>query len=349
MRKVILLRYPDVVDFDSETTIAFNLKTKKNKISWPKDLTFADVDRAWALKGETGKYLQNVLPQDIWQDLKIAFLSGDLDCKEAQRVLKYFLANSVITSQVKETPSGAKIFNYLYHKWPVADTLDHFFVKSKSAKAIHKRLQTLRDVLPDMIRKEIKKFGIAKSQRYLIDNIGAGNAYDTIDMLIKDPDLADFIHVRCIDPDSEALEMSQKIVEELGFSDSFEFVAKKVEDVKPRRAHMLMFIGMLCPIKSRICVKILKGIKLFARLDGIVIFSTVQRKMIENDPLCDIIMRLAGWFMSFKEDNEPAQIARKAGWIPEGYFDDPMGFNRMTIARLPFDLKTFLKKIVLSD
>ena len=63
--------------------------------------------------------------------------------------------------------------------------------------------------------------------------------------------------------------------------------------------------------------------------------------MINEDPLNNLIMQLAGWHMSFKSDDEPSRMVEVAGWEAESSFDDSMSYNRMTIAR---HSETFLNK-----
>jgi hypothetical protein len=106
-------------------------------------------------------------------------------------------------------------------------------------------------------------------------------------------------------------------------------------------------IGILCPVPTNVCIKILSNLAIshYTTFNSSVVFSTVQKTMGEQDPLCDYIMRLPGWKMCYKNNNEPEQIAVKSGWSPMrdySFFDD-FNFNCMTVAKIDLN---FQKKIV---
>jgi len=319
-----------------------------DKARWSKYTTFADIEpRGWALNGtEAAKYWQSVLPGNIWLDVADVFNSGNINSETAERLRKYFLEHSEFFQRVKSRPSDAYIFNYLYQLRNVTNPIDKFFPKCQSAIAIYERLVALKKKLPELIMDERERLKLNPKEKYLIDNVGSGDAPESIGMLIKNPGLVPLVHIRCVDTDKACLDRARQRVEEAGITEAFEFINQDIQKVKPRGAHMLLVIGILCPIKSKTCVKILDGLRLYSQTNGIVVFSTVQRTMIQGDPLCDLVMRLAGWIMAFKSYNEPAQIAAVAGWEPKGFFDDSMGFNRMTVAHLNPNWGVFVKRIL---
>jgi len=100
---------------------------------------------------------------------------------------------------------------------------------------------------------------------------------------------------------------------------------------------MILFIGMFCPVPTKICVLTLNFIKKHVKENGIVIFSTVQEKMLMGGPILDFIMWTYGWRMYFKADDEPGKMATSAGYKHEKRMDweDDYGYNRMTVARKP--------------
>jgi len=81
----------------------------------------------------------------------------------------------------------------------------------------------------------------------------------------------------------------------------------------------------------------LNFIKKHVKENGIVIFSTVQEKMLMGGPILDFIMWTYGWRMYFKADDEPGKMATSAGYKHEKRMDweDDYGYNRMTVARKP--------------
>lgn len=320
----------------------------EKKQRWSRRITFKDVEnRGWALNTEAANHLKKVFPANIWEALVDVFMSGDMKSASAELLLAYLLRNSEFFQRVKERPSDAYIFNYLYRQQQVENEIDRFFPLCKSAVGIYQRLMSLRQELPKLIYREIKRQKIG-NKKILIDNIGCGDAPESIMLLVDHPELVPKVNIRCIDNDPNCLERVKKHVRELGISESFEFVCADIQNVCSRKAHIIISIGVFCPIPSKLSIKMFEAFQVFSRSNGIVVFSTVQKPMIQGDPLCDLIMRMAGWCMSFKADDEPRRIIETAGWKPEGFFDDSMGYNRMTIARYSETLLNKIKRTLLN-
>ena len=288
----------------------------------------------WPLRTEEAKILFNALPSEIWQWLVESFKELDFKSWRAKKVLEYLRANSEITELVYQQPSSALTFEFLYHKKKPELPIDKYFVAAKAAQAIYDRLQTLKRELPNIIRKEIQKQQI---EEFTILNIGSGPSHEMIEILAnpQNEDLQRKVKVICIEPDKEALEIGWERVKNLGLHNNFIYIPKKLEEYYPESpANMLLMIGILCPVPTRVCVKILRSISYYTTFNNLIVFSTVQKIMGEEDPLCDYIMRLAGWKMDYKDSGEPGMIALKSGWKPVYYFFDKFGFNCMTVARL---------------
>lgn len=296
--------------------------------------TFLDVpNREWALETKEALFLKDVLPQQIWDNLKRLFLSTGLESSEAEIVLPYFLENSEITRSVKARPSSAMPFEYIYRKAKPLFEIDQYFVRSTGAIGIYLRLLTLRDVLPGIISKEIKKFALSKNGTFRILNVGSGPCHEMVEVLNDNPDLIEKVHVVAVDNDDRALNLGKKRAEDLGLSKTFTFVHKSLEEVYPMDAHFVLLIGMLCPVRSVACERILRGLLGHCHVEGLIVYSTVQEDMILGDPLLDVFMRGMGWQMDYKSNYEAERIGRASGWTVEDYFCDALGFNRMTIAR----------------
>lgn len=309
----------------------------ESKKLWSKKMTFADISQAERLKcleGAAGQYLRKIMPPSVWEKFFYIYMSGCYP-EDTSTIQAWLSEASEIFNCVRARPSDAYIFNYLYRQKAVVNDFDRFFLMCRSAQAIHKRLIALRQQLPWIISFEAKRQGLKSDQKVLIDNIGSGDALESICLLIERPDLISRVHFRCIDNDPECLRRAQEMVVELGLSTCFEFVCADSREVESREAHIGLLIGVLCPVSGRLGAKIVMDAKRFLGPKGIIIFSTVQQRMIHGDPLCDLVMRLAGWQMAFKAEDEANEIARAAGLVPESFFDDSFGYNRMTIARQP--------------
>jgi len=290
-----------------------------------------------------GLFLEKILPPEIFQDLRKVILSDGIESEAAFRIRQYFLSGdnknpiSQITQWVDNNPYNPRVFRMLYGEQDIISPLDKFFILTSGAHAIYLRLQSVINRLPEVIGQERKRLGLKKDEKYVIYNVGAAYGLDTIYMMAEHPEIQEFVQVVHIDPDEESLRCGQCYAERLGVAHCVEFVAKKIEEAQLGKAHMLLFIGMFCPMPTKRCVFTLSFIKNFLFENGIAIFSTVQEKMLDEGAILDFIMWMAGWRMYFKTDNEPGKIAQMAGLRHEKAMDweDELGYNRMTVARVP--------------
>lgn len=331
------INFADTRNGDSKTNIVEEILQRKS-------ITFADVKhREVLLQTEAAKVLFSALPVDIVEKLKASYLEGDITSPRAMEVIEYFYENSVISKMVQLNPSNSITFEYLYLKKKIINPIDKYFTAGTAAIGIYERLQALKKELPNIIRQEIKKSG---NGVFKIANIGSGPSHELVEIMTDNPDLVGKVHITCIDPDALALEIGKKRVKKLGIENSFTFVPKPMQEYKNGTYNMLLAIGLLCPVSNRGCKKILSGFSFFSKFNGIVVFSTVQEEMINGDPLTDFIMRRGGWKMSYKRTGEPEVLAKASGWEPEYQFRDKLGYNQMTAARLKWNWKLCLKKLV---
>ncbi len=302
-----------------------------------------NTDRKWALHTPEAKTLFDAVDRETVDKFVSCYLRGDIDSEDAKAMRSRLINASTIMQMVKEDKTSSLTFEFLYHKRPVIHPIDKYFPEGKAARAIYKRLIALRENLPRIIRmdmagRDLKTYGVL--------NIGSGPSHEMIEILHENPDLAKIVHVTCVEPDKEAIAIGENRVSELGLSASFSFVPKKLQDFDGAGYDMLLLIGILCPMNKEAGIKILKNITCFSRFGGLVVFSTVQNRMGEEDPLTDYIMRLLNWHMSYKGDDEPARMATLSGWRPVGRFLDEYGFNCMTVARLSAGPQVILRRIL---
>ncbi|RLB33896.1 MAG: hypothetical protein DRH12_17930 [Deltaproteobacteria bacterium] len=281
-----------------------------------------------ALKTPVAEQLLSSLPIRISQRFIKSYLAQNFN--NLDEVVEYFVQHSEITRIVKENPSSALTFEYLYHRRPLFQPIDQYFLKCKAGYQIYKRLVALRENLPRIIHGQLQ----STRDKVLIDNIGSGPGHDMIDVVVEHPKLAQKVHVRNIDPDGNALEIGQKRTKELGLSGCFSFIDKKLEKTDPQDADMILLIGILCPLQRPMCELVLQKLKEYCRPGGIIVFSTAQTRMGLGDPLTDFIMRFAGWHMDYKTDEDTEDIARASGWEPlEQFFDEPLHYHCIQTAR----------------
>lgn len=246
-------------------------------------------------------------------------------------ILDYLVSASEISRIIKETPSSARAFEYLYKQKPVKSVIDQYYIDSLAGSHVGMRMLAIWDNLPELIGCLYKKFG----ERILVDNIGSGPGLELIGVLQRHPELADKIHVRNIDPDEQIIDEGRRKVEGLGLQGSFEFVAKKAQKAGVRGAHLIILVGILCTQSPKNCLDALSGMQFFSRPGGMIVYSTNQETMVVGDPFTDMIMRFAGWFMDYKTDQQSWQLGVDAGWEPfSQFFEDDHHFQCMTVAKM---------------
>lgn len=291
-----------------------------------------------------GRFLKKNLPPDIFAALKKAVIETGIESRETAKWLGYALGesngkvNSVIARWVSENPYNPRAFQIIYGETDAPTKLDEAYLHTNGAHAIFLRLQCIIERLPQLIMDERKRLGLRDDEKYVIFNVGAAYGLDTIYMMVENPWLKDLVRIIHVDPDEESLCCGQQYAEKLGVADSIQFVPQKIEEASwIGQAHMLLFIGMFCPIPTEQCVMTLSFISEFLKEDGIAIFSTVQEKMLKGGPILDFIMWSYGWRMYFKTEKEPGKIAERAGLVHKKKMDweDDFGFNRMTVAQKP--------------
>jgi len=310
--------------------------------------TFLDLSREARARDlfETvaGRHFQSILPSEVWDDVVTAILDTGIESVEAQRWLEYATSFdgegrpvSPIAQMTTENYKNPEGFKILYGEESASTLMDAGYKLTYGAQAIDSRLQCIIEKLPAVIVAEREKLGLKDDEKYIIFNIGSGHSLDTVYMLHQNPELQNLVEIVCVDPDINALEYGEALAVKLEVRDSFTFVAEKIQDAKLGKAHLILFIGMFCPVPTKTCVMTLGFVKKYLADEGIIIFSTVQEKMLLEGALLDFIMWSYNWLMFFKSENEPGEIVRKAGLIHEKGLDweDAFGYNRMTVARKP--------------
>jgi len=304
-------------------------------------ITFANIPgREVVLGSSLVKQFLGVLPDKLQKKTVDLFLEGKVrraDQKESElsqpeiELLDYLSSVSDITRIIREAPSSARAFEYLYQQRPAESVIDQYYVDCLAGSHVNQRMLAIWGNLPELIADLYKKFG----EKILVDNIGSGPGLELIGVLQKHPELIGKVHVRNIDPDAVIIDEGKKKVEALGLQGSFEFVPKKAHEAGIRGAHLIILVGILCTQSPKSCIKTLSGVQFFSRPGGHIVYSTNQESMVICDPFTDMIMRLAGWFMDYKDDWQSWKLSEQAGWEPVSqFFESDLHFQCMTVARM---------------
>ena len=290
----------------------------------PKD--FTDIpNRSWALDSSDSQALLDSLPLDI----RNAFIQYFFTKQTTPELIQYFKDNSSIFDSVQNDPGNALSFEYLYTR-QVSTNIDKYFTECKAGHQIYQRLLALEENLPYWLTHLLHG-----RQVISVDNIGSGAGRDMINVLGKNQHFIDRVRIRNIDPNAESLAISKQLAKEMCVSDYFYFHNNKLSDVPAINADLVLLIGILCPLHRRVCKIVLKNIAPYVRTGGMVIYSTALHKMVLEDPLTDSIMRLAGWHMNYKSEEESEDLAKSFGWrVICKFFDEPLHYHCMVLVEV---------------
>jgi SAM-dependent methyltransferase len=257
------------------------------------------------------------------------FLDGDTKSADAEIVRNFFRKNAEIPNIVETDTTSSITFEWLYHRRLADNPIDKFFCDCESGRQIFQRLIALRSNMPGIIRRQFE------GKKILIDNIGSGPGHDMIEVMAENPDLADIVNIRHIDPDSSALAIGEKRVKKFGLQNSFSFVNDRLESFSNGDTDIIMAIGIFCPLPMGTSKRVLRSLIKHLRSGGIIVYSTAQEKM-QRDLVCGYIMRLFGWNMSHKTDEQAVNLAQSIGLeFVDWFFDEPFHHHCMVIAKKP--------------
>jgi len=292
-----------------------------------KEFTYLDVlNRDVFLKNEDVQYLFSVVPKEIKENLEKSYLS--LQKSNTKKIFKYFVKESKAFQHIVSFPGSFEAFEYLYLERKAETPIDKYFLKCKSGIQTNQRLLSLDENLPIWINK------LYKGKTLLIDSFFSGPGRDLIRVLKNNPDLKNKVSIRNIDIDKKAVEVGREAARKEDLQDVITYLGHSFDKTKPRKADLIILVGVLCPLELHVSERMLRIMKRYASQDGYIIYSTAQRSLLEDDPFMDFLMRSANWSMSYKTDKEAWDLAEESGWeAVSQFFDEPLHHHCMTVAK----------------
>lgn len=266
-------------------------------MSEPISKTYADVpDRERFLERPVVEALLDFLPPQLRSKFVADYCSSAPQHRD--EILEFFVDHSAISKRICEDPGSPLAFEYLY-KREAPTEIDRYFLDSMSGFAIHRRLVALVSTIPKWLELASQNGGTL-----VIDNVGAGVGRDLIQVLDVYASIRNRVRVRNIDPNESALAVGQRLAESMSLGRYMTFDASTLQTAARNNAHVLLLIGILCPLSISSSQKVLRVVHRLARPGGLIVYSTALNKMLEDDPVTDFIMRLHNWNMWFKTVEE---------------------------------------------
>lgn len=243
-------------------------------------------------------------------------------------VIDFFNEHSLITSEVSADPGTYLMLEKIYTKENVSGVIDNYYWHCLAGQALRNRLEAAISYSAKLMTDRVKEMG-----KQLILNLGAGPGRDTIEMCLREPSLTRNVFVDCIDLDAGSIAKGQELVS-LHNLDNFRFSQVDIHKLKYRaEADYGLLIGILCPFKADICVKILRIIKRYFKPGAQVVSACLLDEQLNKDPLCSYLLKeTAGWALDYKSKGLLKTIYEEAGYIWKGSFsDEPTNFYEIGI------------------
>lgn len=311
-----------------------------------KTITFAHVeDREEIINSPEVLLFLSAFPLDLQKACIQCFLEGDINSKKARKVKDYLLKVSDMAQIIYEEGADSfKVFEILYGLELPTNQIDHSLVNSLASLGVRRRLKAFNLQLPGIIRELHQRFSVP---RIKVENLGSGPGYELLGVLQKDPGFSQWLDVRNVDKDAEAIKVGQQRFDKAGFQDQdcVKFVCQDFLRIDRRDAHLVICDGIFCATPYRKLVQFLRIFWHYLCPDGIIVYSTNQESMVESDPWTDYIMRLSGWPLDYKTDERSWQAAREAqvadkdqmtirGYKPiRIFYEGPSTFQCMVVAQ----------------
>ena len=296
--------------------------------------------RRKAIKNRAVVRLLDALPNHIRTDFLDAFFAGNYT-HGVDHIRQYFVSISDIAKEIVRDPGSADIFDYLYHNRDIVNLsskpLDEYYLSFGSGLQIYRRLQVMQKELPEILWRIVQEF---PGERLRIDNIGSGQGLDMIGVLRSHEALRRIVHVRNIDPNQVALDAGWMRIVEYGLEANFESECVNIQSCTSREAHFVILSGFYCPMSFLMSKRIqTRDIPRFLIPGGYCLHNATTKKMLEYDLVTDFSMRILGWFMGYKTQEEITGIATEKDWDVQRVFFDTdeagkiVGFNQMVLAK----------------
>lgn len=304
-------------------------------------LSFKDVPlkaRKAALKTELVQVqLLNKLPIAIRELFVDSFLDPTQEKLDALRDFFADPATSIVTHHIiKHKPSSHKALEPLYDKFPEM-LVDRYFFACPAGDAIPDRLNTVIDRVPSWIA---RARGQNKDEIQVLIP-GSGPAQDAIGMLIKYPQLKYKVKFYCVDNEPTALELGEHMAKKVGVKEHISYIEGDMTKLNFREMDLALLVGIICPLRHRTGISLLKKIAKYCREDGFLIVSAAQQKMLFEDPVTCFVMDFIHWRLFYRNHEQLQEAITKAGLIWENHFYDPKyHYHEIAVARIPATLIT---------
>lgn len=319
------------IDLDSPESKIHSFLEQKNQEG---TYRIPDID---AYVSRISSLLNSIEDISVRETLANHFVGNDVSDHEMEIAREYFRKNSFITRDVTSNRSTHKLTETLYENNidMGAYPLDYQISKFPSSQSTKHRLHAVEESLIEQIEHMVDDNNVGNVR---IVNWGSGPGRDTrgVAKRLEGTKYGEATSYTCIDKDTEALERGEMGAEAEGVAHKFTFEAgdlRKIAAQKGKKEYTGgVLIGILCPMKVRLCKSFLGRLKTYLDDDGFLLSSSSADTMIAEDPFLDMLrVEMGGWPLRYKSDRDMVKIYKSAGFRGNRkvFRDNPIGHHVM--------------------
>lgn len=262
------------------------------------------------------------MPDKIVAAFERAYFANEIKGEDAERVWEYLKYESFISRAIHRQAGSGQAYYYIYNKYVFGPT-DEYFCECAAGAMTKGRLIVIQSKIPEVL---YEKF--ADQDKIIVYNVGSAQGYDMIEVLHQHPDLAEKCYVYNIDPDEVSLAQGWERIVSYGLEKCFELIPQPLQEVPRRDVDFIVASGIFCPKPMRESFIVMKRVFMpHLRKGGVIMYNATTTHMYVGDPVCDFIMRLAGWPMDYKSIEETISIGTESGMKYLSHFCDDLDYN----------------------
>jgi predicted O-methyltransferase YrrM len=239
-----------------------------------------------------------------------------------------FLRNgSVVFRGIIDNPGDWRNTEFMYDAIP-ATALDSDLLTLGAARAIFSRLPTVCRVLADTAY----TFLSDGQEQVRVLNLGSGPGRDTLWLARRFPKR---VLVTCVDKDPEAVQLARVGARNAGLDGTYECVEGNIMAFDPACPfNIAVLVGVLCPLSDAECAVLLRRIRRYLAVGGVVVATNVTPNMLASDPFGDFLIRnFARWHLRYKTREQLERILAKTRLQPIAFQTEDLQFHWVFTAR----------------
>ena len=234
---------------------------------------------------------------------------------------------SILFRSIIDNPGDWRNTEFMYDSIPTTP-LDSELLILGAARAIFGRLPTVCRVLADTAY----TFLSAGQEHVRVLNLGSGPGRDTLWLSRRFPNR---VFVTCVDKDPEAVRLASVAARSAGLDGHYQCVEDNLTALRPSAPFdIAVLVGVLCPLSEEECAVLLRRVRKYLAVGGVIVATNVTPHMLEDDPFGDFLIgNFANWHLRYKTSEQLKSILAKARLNPIAFQTEDMKYHWVFTAK----------------